>query len=119
MRYGSLSIETVFDKLKSAGCDRLLVVPLYPQYSASTSASVIDEIARILQRTRNQPALRTVRAFYSDNAYIAALATRIRAHWAQNGRGDHLPISFSRRAAQYAVCVAIRISANATEPPRY
>lgn len=94
MRYGSPSIETVFGKLKSAGCDRLLVVPLYPQYSASTSASVIDEVARILQRTRNQPALRTVRAFYSDNAYIAALAASIRAHWAQNGRGDHLLMSF-------------------------
>lgn len=94
MRYGRPSMSAAMDDLVKAGCDRLLLVPLYPQYAASTTASVVDELGRILAGMRNQPALRTIHDFHIDSGYITALAQTIREHWMHNGRGDHLLISF-------------------------
>ena len=94
MRYGKPAIADVMQTLKAEGCDRVLVVPLYPQYSSSTTASVVDEIGRTLARWRRQPGLRIVQSFHDDPGYIAALAQRVRQHWQQNGRGDHLLMSF-------------------------
>lgn len=94
MRYGQPAIADVMQELKADGCDRVLVVPLYPQYSSSTTASVVDEIGRTLARWRRQPGLRIVQDFHDDAGYIAALAQRVREHWQQNGRGDHLLMSF-------------------------
>lgn len=85
MRYGSPAIASVLDELKRAGCERILVLPLYPQYAASTSASVMDEVAHWLLRTRVQPEIRTVRDFADDAAYLDALAETLRAHWQQHG----------------------------------
>jgi protoporphyrin/coproporphyrin ferrochelatase len=94
MRYGQPSIAAQMDKLKAAGCEKLLILPLYPQYSASTSATVIDEVGRVLASYRNQPAIRTVRSFHDDEGYIKALAERVREYWQTKGRGDHLLMSF-------------------------
>src|ERR1700760_1384985 len=80
MRYGNPSIRSRIDALTAQGCDRLLVVPLYPQYSAATSATVCDEVFRVLAGMRAQPTLRVTPPYYDDPDYIEALAVSIEAH---------------------------------------
>ncbi|WP_040616920.1 ferrochelatase [Roseibium sp. TrichSKD4] len=80
MRYGQPSIPDRLKALKDAGCDRLLVFPLYPQYSASTTATVIDEVCRTLMDLRWQPALRTVPPYHDDPVYVNALAKSVEEH---------------------------------------
>ena len=80
MRYGNPSIASRIDALTAQGCDRLLVVPLYPQYSAATSATVCDEVFRVLSQMRAQPTLRVTPPYYDDPNYIEALAVSINAH---------------------------------------
>src|SRR5438046_5373781 len=82
MRYGNPSIRSRIDALTAQGCDRLLVVPLYPQYSAATSATVCDEVFRVLADMRAQPTLRVSPPYYDDPDYIEALAVSIKAHLA-------------------------------------
>ena len=82
MRYGNPSIRSRIDALTAQGCDRLLVVPLYPQYSAATSATVCDEVFRVLADMRAQPTLRVTPPYYDDPDYIEALAVSINAHLA-------------------------------------
>jgi ferrochelatase len=80
MRYGNPSIRSRIDALTAQGCDRLLVVPLYPQYSAATSATVCDEVFSVLSGMRAQPTLRVTPPYYDDPDYIEALAVSINAH---------------------------------------
>jgi ferrochelatase len=80
MRYGNPSIASKIEALTAQGCDRLLVVPLYPQYSAATSATVCDEVFRVLGKMRVQPTLRVSPPYYDDPDYIEALAVSIDAH---------------------------------------
>lgn len=94
MRYGTPSLATVLRELHARGLDRLLVVPMYPQYAASTTATAFDAIARELAGWRAQPALRVVRDFHDDDGYVEALAQRIRANWEREGRGERLLMSF-------------------------
>ncbi len=94
MRYGNPSIAATLARMKAEGCTRILTVPLYPQYAASTTATAIDAIGAALARLRNQPALRTIRNFHDDPGYIEALAHRVREYWAVNGRPHILVISF-------------------------
>jgi protoporphyrin/coproporphyrin ferrochelatase len=82
MRYGNPSIRAGIEQLMARGCDRLLVVPLYPQYSAATSATVCDEVFRVLASLRAQPTLRVTPPYYDDPDYIEALAVSIDAHLA-------------------------------------
>ena len=82
MRYGNPSIRSRIDALTSQGCDRLLVVPLYPQYSAATSATVCDEVFRVLGDMRAQPTLRVTPPYYDDPDYIEALAVSVDTHLA-------------------------------------
>jgi ferrochelatase len=84
----------VLARLKASGCDRILVLPLYPQYAASTTATAFDEVARFMLRTRNAPEIRMVRHFHDHPAYIAALAAQVREHWERNGRPEKLLMSF-------------------------
>jgi protoporphyrin/coproporphyrin ferrochelatase len=79
MRYGNPSIRSRIEALNRQGCDRLLVVPLYPQYSAATSATVCDEVFRVLTDLRAQPTLRVTPPYYDDPDYIEALAVSINA----------------------------------------
>jgi len=94
MRYGNPSIAKALGHMKAAGCGRILVLPLYPQYAASSTASVIDEVARCLTHWRNLPELRYVRSFHDHPGYIAALEARVREHWMKHGQGDKLIMSF-------------------------
>lgn len=94
MRYGTPSIADGMEELRNAGCDRIVIMHLYPQYAASTTATAYDEIGRILGGMRNVPQLRLVRSFHDHPAYISALADSVRSHWALNGRGDKLLMSF-------------------------
>jgi ferrochelatase len=77
MRYGSPSIADRLDAMKAAGCDRILIAPLYPQYSSATTATGFDEVARVLGKMRWQPAIRTLPAYHDDPAYIAALKASV------------------------------------------
>jgi len=86
MRYGQPSIPATLDRLKAEGCTRILLLPLYPQYAASTTASAFDAAYAWAQRTRNQPELRAVRSFADHPGYIEALAASVREHWVANGR---------------------------------
>ena len=73
MRYGNPSIESRLIDLVARGCERILVMPLYPQYSAATTATVCDEVFRVLMRMRRQPSLRVAAPYYNDQVYIEAL----------------------------------------------
>jgi ferrochelatase len=77
MRYGQPAIAERIHALKASGCERILITPLYPQYSAATTASANDEVFATLARMRWQPAIRTLPPYYDDPAYIAALKTSI------------------------------------------
>ena len=78
MRYGSPAIAERVTALAAEGCDRLLIVPLYPQYAAATTATVADEVFRVLGQMRSQPALRVAAPYYDDPVYIGALAASLR-----------------------------------------
>jgi ferrochelatase len=94
MRYGNPSIASALDSLKRDGATRILVIPMYPQYAASTTASVVDAVGLWAQRTRAVPELRFVNRYHDDAGYIAALVKRVRDHWMVNGRADKLVLSF-------------------------
>ncbi|MCK9200113.1 MAG: ferrochelatase [Gallionella sp.] len=94
MRYGNPSIPSVLRKLKEQNCQCILIVPMYPQYAASTTATVTDIVYRELQQMRNTPAIRTIKHFHDDPGYIKALAGSINDHWMMHGRPEKLVMSF-------------------------
>ena len=94
MRYGSPSIASQLDALKAEGATRILVLSAYPQYSGTTTASVIDAVNQWAGRTRNVPELRFVNRYHDDRGYLEALAGRIQRHWTEHGRPDHFVMSF-------------------------
>ena len=97
MRYGNPSIAAQLDALKAQGANRILVLPLYPQYASSTTASTYDAVGTWLAKCRNPPELRFVKHFHDDAAYIAALKQSVLDDWARNHIGkrpDVLVMSF-------------------------
>ena len=94
MRYGSPSLPSVLDAVRAQGATRVLVLPLYPQYAAATTASVGDKVMDWARKTRRVPELRFVGQYHDDPGYIDALAKTLQAHWQQHGRGDKLVLSF-------------------------
>ena len=94
MRYGSTSIASQLDAFKAEGVTRVLVVPAYPQYSGTTTASVFDAVYAWGQQTRTLPELRFVNHYHDDPAYISALATSVQRYWKEHGRPDQLVMSF-------------------------
>jgi len=94
MRYGATSIGSQLDALKAAGITRVLILPAYPQYSATTTASLFDAVYQWAGRTRLIPELRFVNHYHDDARYIAALAAQVRKHWASAGQPDVLVMSF-------------------------
>ena len=94
MRYGSGSIASQLDALKTEGVTRVLVLPAYPQYSATTTASVFDAVYQWAARTRSIVELRFVNHYHDHAQYIAALQARVQAHWAEHGRPEVLVMSF-------------------------
>jgi protoporphyrin/coproporphyrin ferrochelatase len=83
MRYGNPSIRSRLEALADQNCERVLVVPLYPQYAAATTATVCDEAFRALSKMRFQPALRVAAPYYAEPAYIDALASSLNAELAK------------------------------------
>ena len=94
MSYGNPSMKSAIDKLTAQQCNRILVLPLYPQYAASSTASALDAVWRVLLKTRNVPAIRTIRHYHDHPAYISALADSVREHWRLNGEPEKLVMSF-------------------------
>jgi ferrochelatase len=94
MRYGQPSIGSQLDALKAEGATCILVVPLYPQYSGATTASVMDEVFAWGRRTRLLPELRHINRFHDDAGYLDALVASVKAHWATHGRAGKLLMSF-------------------------
>lgn len=94
MRYGEPAVARTLDALVATGVDRVLVVPLYPQYAASTTASVVDAVMAWAARTRDLPELRFVKDWHADPGYVTALARQLEAHWLKEGRPDRLVLSY-------------------------
>ena len=94
MRYGNPSLSDALYALRDQGVDRLLVLPLYPQYSATTTASTIDAVSLELRRWRRIPALRTVTSYYADSDYLDALQESVESHWQVHGQAERLLFSF-------------------------
>lgn len=94
MRYGQPSIARVLDALRAEGATRILVLPLYPQYAAATTASTVDAVAAWTRHARRVPEMRWVMQYHDDSGYIAALAAAVQAHWMREGRGRMLVMSF-------------------------
>lgn len=94
MRYGSTSIASQLDAMKADGVTRVLVLPAYPQYSATSTASVFDAVYQWAQNTRAVPELRFVNHYHDHPDYIFALAASVERYWKKNGLPDKLVLSF-------------------------
>lgn len=94
MRYGSPSIATAVENLLAKGARKLVVLPLYPQYSGSTSGSTFDAIAEDFRQRRWLPELRFINSYCGESDYIEALATSISTYWDEHGRADKLVLSY-------------------------
>lgn len=94
MRYGKPSIEQALEKLRDAGAQRMLVFPLYPQYSSSTTASSFDAVAKVVKDWRWVPEFRFINSYHDDARYIEALANSIEESWQQHGQSQMLLFSF-------------------------
>ena len=94
MTYGNPSIKSGLEGLRKAGARRLLILPLYPQYSGTTTAAVFDQVTDVLQGWRWLPDLRMINQYHDHPKYIEALANSIKKQWASNKRGDLLLFSF-------------------------
>jgi ferrochelatase len=94
MRYGSPSIPEVLAQLKTEGHERILILPAYPQYSATTTASNFDAVTQHYQQTRNVPELRFIKHYHDHPSYIHALKNSILHAWEKNGKPEKLVMSF-------------------------
>ena len=94
MRYGRPAVAERIQALRAQGADRILLLPLYPQYAASSSGSALDAAWRLLPRLRNMPEVRALRHFHDHPGYIGALRQSVAAYWAEHGRPDVLVMSF-------------------------
>ena len=102
MRYGNPSLKTGLLRLRKAGAERVLVMPLYPQFSVSTVATVVDKVGELFRSCWHIPALRYTPAYYQHPEYISALADSVHCHWQKNGRAEHLILSFHGLPKRYS-----------------
>ena len=101
MTYGEPSVKSVLAELFAAGVTHLLVLPMYPQYSGTTTGAVFDAVTRVLQRRRRVPAMRFIADYHDDGGYIEALAACIERGWRQAGRRSHLLLSYHGIPVKY------------------
>ena len=94
MRYGNPSIKAAIAELKERGCDRLLVIPMYPQYAGSTTGSTEDALEKALRRWKPAPAVKVIKDFHAHAAYAKAIAKNVNEYWLKTGRPDRLLMSF-------------------------
>jgi len=101
MRYGNPSIGSALKNLAERGTEQILILPLYPQYSSSTTASIYDAVAKVVKSWRNLPTLHIVRDYHLNEGYLNALASSISEHWTKQGRAEHLLLSFHGTPKRY------------------
>ncbi|MEO8197312.1 MAG: ferrochelatase [Thermoanaerobaculia bacterium] len=101
MRYGKPSIAAALAELAAAGCARIVVLPLYPQYAAATAGSTFDAVAQAFLRRRWVPGLRTIETYHDEPGYIAALAASVRERWQNEGEPEKLLMSFHGMPLRY------------------
>lgn len=101
MRYGQPSIDSALDQLAAAGCRKLIVLPLYPQYSAATTGSTFDAIAANFQQRRWLPDFRFISHYHDHSSYVDAIVESVNAHWAEHGRADKLILSYHGMPQRY------------------
>jgi protoporphyrin/coproporphyrin ferrochelatase len=94
MRYGNPSVASQLDQLKADGVNRVLILPAYPQYSGTTTASVFDAVYAWAGKIRRLPEFRFINHYHDDAGYINALAAKVKAHWHANGQADKLIMTF-------------------------
>ncbi|PRC91094.1 ferrochelatase [Solimicrobium silvestre] len=94
MRYGQPAVSDVLNQLQKNGCERVLILPAYPQYSGTTTASIFDAVSTHYKKIRNIPELRFIKHYHDHDGYILALKNSIFKHWEQNKRAGHLVMSF-------------------------
>lgn len=102
MTYGNPSMAAGLQALMTQGVDEVIVLPLYPQYSATTTAAVFDKLAKVIAGRPEFPGLSFIRDYYSEEAYLDALASSVKEHWQEHGRGERLLISFHGIPKRYA-----------------
>ena len=103
MRYGNPSIRSALERLRGYNVRRLVILPLYPQYSAATTASTFDAVAGVLKTWRHIPELSMIAGYHDNPGYIDALAKSVRDHWAQSGKPDRLLFSFHGLPRSYVL----------------
>ena len=94
MTYGNPSLKSGIEALMAQGVEEIIVLPLYPQYSGTTTAAVSDGLTKAFKQLPVIPGYRFIRDYYSHPSYVKALAESVRKHWRENGQGDHLVCSF-------------------------
>ncbi len=94
MTYGNPSIELGLNNLREQGCNKMFILPLYPQYSGSTTAAVTDQVFDVFQSWRRVPDVRLLSAYHGEPDYIQALANSVREHWQEHGKAEKLMMSF-------------------------
>jgi ferrochelatase len=102
MSYGNPSLKDGLSRLLDQGVDKVVVLPLYPQYSGTTTAAAFDGIAKACKSISTLPSISLVRDYHDNARYIKALANSVRAHWEQNGRADYLLCSYHGIPKRYA-----------------
>jgi ferrochelatase len=101
MRYGTPAIARVLGEMFDAGVQKLIVLPLYPQYGGPTTGSTFDEVSNDLTRRRWLPSLRFISSYHDDPRYISAVADSVRTHWASHGKADKLILSYHGMPKRY------------------
>lgn len=102
MTYGKPNVESALARMQEQGCERVLVLPLYPQYSATTTAAVVDAVFKAQRKVRDVAELRFVKSYADHPGYIGALADSVRDFWQTNGQADKLLMSFHGIPKRYA-----------------
>ena len=102
MRYGTPSIEQGLNRLRQAGATRYLIMPMYPQYSMTTTASTKDEVLRVFESWQSIPEFKFVCQYFDEPQYIEALNSSVEEHWQKNGRSSRLLMSFHGIPEQYS-----------------
>ncbi len=102
MRYGTPSIEQGLNRLRQAGATRYLIMPMYPQYSTTTTASTKDEVLRVFESWQSIPEFKFVCQYFDEPQYIEALNSSVEEHWQKNGRSGRLLMSFHGIPEQYS-----------------
>ena len=94
MTYGKPALDETIQRLEEKGVEKFLILPMYPQYSGSTSGAIYDQVAHIIRRSRNIPDMTVIKSFHDDIGYIQSIAETIKAYWAEHGRNEKLLMSF-------------------------